>query len=401
MMDLQELISLSFEALKRNVIRTLLTMLGIVIGIASVITIISLGEGSTQSIVSQISAFGANVLTVSPGKSMRIGHGGGGGTVGVVTTLVDDDAEAIEKLYEVETVSRIITKSLIITANSESSSVQISGADASYGEIQGNKYLSGSFFDEGDVIGASKDIVLGDQVVEDLFGEEAEQFVIGETVRVNGRVFQVIGVISDSNAAMVPVTTAQIFLTGQTHLDSISVAVTDVELIDKVTKEIEVLLMDKHNIDDPELMDFSVRGSQTFVETISSVTGTLTALLSGIAAISLLVGGIGIMNIMLVTVTERTKEIGLLKAIGAKDQNILVQFLIEAVVLTFSGGFVGILLGAGVAFLAANMMNIPFIIRLSSVLLSFGVSVGVGIIFGYYPAKKAAKLSPIDALRYE
>lgn len=400
-MDLQELINLAFAALRRNVVRTMLTMLGIIIGIASVITIISLGEGSTQSIVNQISAFGANVLTVSPGKSLRIGHDGRGGTTSMVTTLTSDDAEAISKLYEVETVSRIMSKNFTITANSESSSVQVTGADASYGEIQGNKYLSGSFFDEGDVVGASKDIVLGDQVVEDLFGEGAEQFVIGETVRVNGRVFQVVGVISDNAGAVVPITTAQSFLIGQTHLDSISVAVTDVELIDKVTKDIEVLLMDKHDVDDPELMDFSVRGSQTFVETISSVTGTLTALLSGIAAISLLVGGIGIMNIMLVTVTERTKEIGLLKAVGAKKQSILIQFLIEAIVLTLAGGVIGVFLGAGVAFLAANMMNIPFVIRLSSVLLSFGVSVGVGIVFGYYPAKKAAKLSPIDALRYE
>jgi putative ABC transport system permease protein len=400
-MDLQELISLAFEALKRNIVRTLLTMLGIIIGIASVITIISLGEGSTQSIVSQISAFGANVLTVSPGKSQRTGHGGGGGTTSTVTTLTSDDAEAVDKLYEVETVSRIMSKTFTITANSESSSVQVTGADASYGEIQGNKYLSGSFFDEGDVIGASKDIVLGDQVVEDLFGEGAEQFVIGETVRVDGRVFQVVGVVSDNSGAVVPITTAQGFLIGQTHLDSISVAVIDVELIDKVTEDIEILLMDNHGIDDPELIDFGVRSSQAFVETISSVTGTLTALLSGIAAISLLVGGIGIMNIMLVTVTERTKEIGLLKAVGAKNQSILVQFLIEAVVLTFSGGFVGIVLGAGLAFVASNMMSIPFVIRLSSVLLSFGVSVGVGILFGYYPAKKAAKLSPIDALRYE
>lgn len=400
-MDIQELIGLAFEALRRNVVRTALTMLGIIIGIASVITIISLGEGSTQSIVSQISAFGANVLTVSPGRSFRNMHGGEGGSVGTVTTLTADDAKALEKLYEVQFVSRVVNNSFSITANSESSSAQVTGADASYGEIRGYKYASGSFFDEGDVISASKDIVLGDRIVEDLFGEEAEQYVIGETVRVDGKVFQITGVIIDNGGAVVPITTAQGLLIGKTNLDSISVAVSDVKLIDKVTENIEGLLMERHQIDDPELMDFSVRGSQTFVDAISTMTGTLTTLLSGIAAISLVVGGIGIMNIMLVTVTERTKEIGLLKAIGAKNKSILIQFLIEAVTLTFSGGAIGILLGGTLAFFAAKMMGIPFVIRLSSVLLSFGVSAGVGILFGYYPAQKAAKLSPIDALRYE
>lgn len=400
-MDIQELIGLAFEALRRNVVRTALTMLGIIIGIASVITIISLGEGSTQSIVSQISSFGANVLTVSPGRSFRNMHGGEGGSVGTVTTLTADDAKALEKLYEVQFVSRVVNNSFSITANSESSSAQVTGADASYGEIRGYKYASGSFFDEGDVISASKDIVLGDRIVEDLFGEEAEQYVIGETVRVDGKVFQITGVIIDNGGAVVPITTAQGLLIGKTNLDSISVAVFDVKLIDKVTENIEGLLMERHQIDDPELMDFSVRGSQTFVDAISTMTGTLTTLLSGIAAISLVVGGIGIMNIMLVTVTERTKEIGLLKAIGAKNKSILIQFLIEAVTLTFSGGAIGILLGGTLAFFAAKMMGIPFVIRLSSVLLSFGVSAGVGILFGYYPAQKAAKLSPIDALRYE
>lgn len=396
-MEFDELFLLAFQALRRNAARTLLTMLGIIIGIASVITIMSLGAGSTESIVGEISSFGANVLTVSPGQSKR----GPGGSSGTVTTLSNDDAHAIKKLANVELVSRVVNKNKAITANSESTNVQVSGVDANYVQIKSLEFVNGGFFNEGDVLSAAKDVVLGDEAIEELFGEDAAEFVIGETVRIDGRVFQIVGIMVDSNEAYVPITTAQTVLFGQSYLDKISVYVTDSELIDAVTLDVEELLLDEHDIDNPETADFNVQGSQTFAETISTVTGTLTTLLSGIAAISLVVGGIGIMNIMLVTVTERTKEIGLLKAIGAKDQNILAQFLIEAVVLTVSGGIIGILLGVSIALVASNMMDIPFVIQTSSILLSFGVSVGVGIIFGYYPAQQAAKLNPIDALRYE
>ena len=396
-MEINELLLLAFQALRRNLARTMLTMLGIIIGIASVITIMSLGAGSTESIVGEISSYGANVLTVSPGQSRR----GPGGSSNTVTTLITDDAVAIEKLANVEMTSRSVGKNKTIAANSESTSVQVSGVDANYEQIEALSFSTGSFFEESDVLSAAKDVVLGDEIIEELFGEGAEEFVIGETVRIDGRVFQIVGVVTDSNNAYIPVTTGQNILFGQNHLDSISVYITDSELADEVTIDIEELLLDEHDIDDPEAADFNVRGSQSFADTISTVTGTLTTLLSGIAAISLVVGGIGVMNIMLVTVTERTKEIGLLKAIGAKDQNILAQFLIEAIVLTVSGGIIGITLGALIALIAAQAMEIPFIIETSSILLSFGVSVGVGIIFGYYPAQQAAKLNPIDALRYE
>ncbi|MEA3355100.1 MAG: ABC transporter permease [Patescibacteria group bacterium] len=396
-MEFDELFLLAIEALKRNVGRTLLTMLGIIIGIASVIAIMSLGKGSTQSIVDSISAFGANVLTVSPGKSKR----GPGGSSSTVTTLVSGDAEEIKRLSNVRAVSRVVSKSKTIVANSESVNTQIKGVDASYTEIQSLEFLSGGFFSDGDVLSAAKDVVLGDEIVEDLFGEGAVDFVIGETVRIDSRVFQIVGVIRDSGEAIVPVTTAQTFLFGQDHLDSISVDMVDTDLSSVLEVEIESLLLDQHDIDDPEATDFNIRNSQSMVDTISSVTGTLTSLLSGIAAISLIVGGIGIMNIMLVTVTERTKEIGLLKALGAKHKDILSQFLIESVVLTITGGMIGMMLGIGISFMAARSMNIPFVVTLASIMLSVGVSAGVGVLFGWYPAQKAAKLHPIDALRYE
>jgi len=396
-MEIDELLLLAFQALRRNIARTLLTMSGIIIGIASVIIIMSLGAGSTASIVSDISSFGVNVLTISPGK-LRHGPGQSSSTV---TTLVSSDAEDIEKLVNVLSISRMAGKNKTITANSEATSAQISGVDASYSEINSLDFTTGKFFDEDSVLISSKDVVLGDEIVEELLGEEANEYVIGKTVRIDGIVFQVVGVLTDSSSAYIPITTGQTLLFGQTYLDSISVLVSETELIDTATDDIEALLMDNHNITDVEAIDFNVRNSQSFIDTISTVTGTLTALLSGIAAISLVVGGIGIMNIMLVTVTERTKEIGLLKALGAKNKNILAQFLIEAIVLTISGGIIGILIGMAVSYIASNAMGIPFVVEASSILLSCGVSIGVGILFGYYPASQAAKLNPIDALRYE
>ena len=396
-MDFKELILLAFGALRANIVRTLLTMLGIIIGIASVIAIISLGEGTTASIVDEISSFGAKVITVSPGRIQR-GPGGGGE---IVTTLVYDDAEAIAELTNVSAVSSVVSKTKSIIANGETTTASIKGVNVAYARIQSIELDSGLFLDEGDVVGATRDVVLGDEVVEELFGESAEELVVGETVRIDGVAFRIIGVINESSDALIPVSTAQKILFGQTHLDSISVEVAESRLVNQVMTDVENLLLFQHKIDDPTLADFNIRSTQSIAETVSSVTGTLTTAISGIAAISLVVGGIGIMNIMLVTVTERTKEIGLLKAIGAKKNHILTQFLIESIVLTLVGGLIGMGVGVSLSYVASKMMSIPFVVSVSSVALAIGVSAGVGILFGWYPANKAAKLNPIDALRYE
>lgn len=238
-MDIQELIILSISALRRNLARTLLTMLGIIIGIGSVITIMSLGAGSTESIVSNISSYGANVLTVSPGKFRR-GPGGGGGTFDTLTT---EDAEDIEDIPNVRMVSRLVNGNKTVTANSETTSSQITGADANYEEIQNVALTTGSFFDESDVLGASKDAVVGDEVIEELFGEDSDEYVIGETIRIDGRVFQVIGVIQDSSSIIVPITSAQTVLLGQTYLNSINVYLENTDLIDQTTEDIENTLL--------------------------------------------------------------------------------------------------------------------------------------------------------------
>jgi putative ABC transport system permease protein len=395
-MDFLELFKLAVSALRNNLIRTVLTMLGIIIGIASVITIISLGNGATESIVGEISSFGANILTVTPGKTQR-GPGMGGGST--VDTLVEDDVEVLEKLDNVSLAAGMVSTNKTVIYDGESDSVSISGTEDVYTEMHELSFSQGSYFTDSHVATRSKVIVLGDEIVTELFGEDLE--VVGESVRVDGKTFKIIGVVVDSSSAYVPISTVQKVLLSQDYYNSIEVLVTDSELVESMETQIENTLLLQHDIDDVDDADFSIRSSQEMVDSISSVTGTLSALLSGIAAISLVVGGIGIMNIMLVTVTERTKEIGLLKAIGAKKQDILLQFLIEAIVVTLLGGVVGIILGTLITFVATSIIDIPFVVSFGAIALSIAVSTVVGLVFGWYPAKKAAELQPIDALRYE
>ncbi|RLC35069.1 ABC transporter permease [Candidatus Shapirobacteria bacterium] len=395
MIDIKELTILALEELKGNIARTTLTMLGIVIGIGSVITIMSLGEGSTQSIVDQISTFGTNVITVFPGKARR-GPGMSGGTF---DTLVKQDATAILELPNIEAVSGIVSgqKTLVFEENSVSSSVN--GVEYDYAQIQSLEFSQGDFLNENDIYSMTRNVVLGDEIVEELFGEEA--FVVGERVRIDRKTFKIVGIIKDSSSAIVPISTAQKILFGHDHYSSISVRVIDNQIMEQTLTNIENLLLKQHKISNPDNADFYLRSPQQMIESMSNVTGILTTVLSGIAAISLLVGGIGIMNIMLVTVTERTKDIGLLKAIGAKRKDILSQFLIESLVLTLVGGVLGVVIGTVLTYFVSTAMSIPFVVSLKSILLAVGVSATVGLLFGFYPAKKASELNPIDALRYE
>lgn len=397
-MDILELITLSVSILRQNILRTLLTMLGIIIGIASVIIIMSLGQGTTASIINQISSFGANNLTISPG-SQQMGPVRGGGNV---TTLTREDAEAIkDQVKNVAAVSSSVSMNYQLIAKGENTNAQITGVEAQY-LITNNLEISvGSFLQEDEVSGSSRVVVLGDEKVEELFGEDTNEFIIGDTVRIDLRPFRIVGVVSESSSVYVPITTAMNILVGQNHVDSVTVMISEAELVNAAESEIESLLLNRHDILDVDLADFNIRSSQEMISTINSITGTLITMLSAIAGISLLVGGIGIMNIMLVTVTERTKEIGLLKSIGAKNKDILLQFLIESVVLTLAGGIVGTTLGVLITYVASNVLGIPFIVRANSILLAVSVSAGVGIVFGYYPARRGAKLNPIDAIRYE
>lgn len=393
-MEFLELILLALEALKTNMVRTILTMLGVIIGIASVIIIVSLGQSTTQSIVTRISSFGANILTVSAG---RAGRGPGGG--GTVDTLTLKDVEALTHLENVAAVTGMVNASKQISYGSTTTQASITGVEPQYAAMHSLSFIEGNFFSESQNTTQAKVVILGDQKVIDLFGSIVP--VVGETVKISGKNFKIIGVVNDSSGVYLPLTTVQKVLLNQDYLNSLEIAANESNQVTALQEAATASLLLRHGLENSNDADFSVRSSQEMISSISSVTSSLTAMLSGIAAISLVVGGIGIMNIMLVTVTERTREIGLLKAIGAKKRDVLWQFLIEAVVVTLVGGIIGISLGVLVTLVATQLLSVPFVVSAWSVVLALGVSMGVGILFGWYPANQAARLQPIDALRYE
>jgi putative ABC transport system permease protein len=407
-MDFIELIKESLLTLTLNKLRTGLAALGIIIGIGSVITLVSLGQASQLSIQNQIEGLGANLLTVMPG-SQRSGNVRG--ALGGSTTLTLDDAKAIETsptVTDVANVSPEYTGRAQVTAGRNNSNVQIVGATPIYATIHNITLSSGSFITQQQVDGVLKVAIIGPQVVSDLFGDGATP--VGQSVRIKGLSFRIIGVTvskggsgfgNQDDMIIVPLTTAQKALFGVTNLSTISVEAKSQDVMTQAENEVGYLLLARHKISDPTQADFLIFSQQDILNTASSVTGTFTALLSGIAAISLLVGGIGIMNIMLVTVTERTREIGLRKALGAKKKIIITQFLLEAVTLTIIGGILGMSIGIFASFIISKLLTLPFAVSASSILLAIGVSGGIGILFGWYPARQAANLQPIEALRYE
>jgi putative ABC transport system permease protein len=407
-MELIEIITESFVTLTINKMRTSLAVLGIIIGIGSVIALVSLGQSTQKTIQDQIQSLGSNLLTVSPGA---ISQGGVRSGLGGAMSLTLEDAQAIANAPEITTVKavspEIIQRSQVITAGSNTNT-QIVGVTPSYSEVHKIDMASGNFISQRDVDAMAKVAVVGPQAVADLFGEGANP--LGKTIRINRQTLTIIGVTASKGGSglsnqddivFVPLTTAQKQLFGQNHLSSIAIAAVSDKVMAQAQDEIGYFLLARHKIRDPSQADFMIMSQQDIINTASAMTGTFTSLLSGIAAISLLVGGIGIMNIMLVTVTERTREIGLRKALGAKKKDIIIQFLTEAIILTFAGGALGIILGVIASFIISRLIGTSFIISPSSILLAFAVSAAIGIIFGWYPARKASNMQPIEALRYE
>ena len=407
--------------LKTNKTRSFLTILGIVIGIASVILMMSLGDGAQNLILGQIMSMGANNIYVEPGTfSGEIGEGDMMQQIMEemeIKTLTLEDMEAIEKDPLVEMAAPLIYGVSRVVYKNNDEKVTFFATTPAYNKITDTQTILGSDFTDFDVQGMSKVAVLGYKIKEDLFEDENP---IGKIIRIKQTNFRVIGVMEEQGTQMfqnfdeyiyIPITTAQKFLLGINHVQSSVVKIVEQDKIDEAVESIRLMLRERHNIYNPEgdlsKDDFKVVSGKETAELMNTVTSILALLLSSVAAIALLVGGIGIMNIMLVSVVERTREIGLRKAVGARKKDILYQFLIEAMVLTGVGGILGILLGAILSYLVSIVLTMAlgieweFVLSLSSIILAFGVATGIGLIFGIYPARKAAKLSPIDALRYE
>jgi putative ABC transport system permease protein len=397
----------TYSALWGNKVRSGLTMLGIVIGISSVIAMISIGQGAQNSIASSIQSIGSNLILVMPGAQRGPGVQVSAGR-GSAQSLILGDAEAIAKLTNVTATAPEVDGRYQITATGQNTNTQVVGTVSAYTSVRNIQIAEGSFISDQNVASMSKVAVLGPTTRDDLFGTNAE--AIGQNIRIKGIVFKIIGITqtkggsgfgSQDDMIFIPLSSAQKFLAGNDYLSSISVEAANADVMTTLQSDITNLLLDRHHIKDVASADFSTLNQADIVATASSVTSTFTILLGAVAGISLLVGGIGIMNMMLTSVTERTREIGLRKAIGAKASDISKQFLIEAIMLTLIGGLIGVILGWSISYLITYFKVLETQVSISSVLLAFGVSALIGIIFGYYPARRAAGLNPIDALRYE
>ena len=407
-MKIVDIFEETYSALLSNKARSSLTILGIVIGIASVIGLVAIGQGAQSSIQASIESIGSNLLIVTPGAQRGVGIQVSAGR-GSAQTLTLTDAQAIQQnISSVKQVAPEVSSRYQITAKGQNTNTQVTGTTAAYPEVRNVQVSDGSFISDQQNLSLAKVAVIGPTVRDDILGSSTD--AVGQSIRVKNVQFKIIGITAakggsgfanPDNVVYVPLQTAQKYLSGTTYLSDVNIEVDTQADMSATQQEITNLLLRRHNIADVSLADFSVISQADIVATASSVTGTFTTLLAAIAGISLLVGGIGIMNMMLTTVTERTREIGLRKAIGAQRRDITLQFLIEAIALTFSGGIVGILLGWALAYAAKTFFSLPSTISLSSVLLAFGVSAGIGVVFGYYPARRAAQLNPIEALRYE
>ncbi len=401
-----ELLKMAWRSLLSNKLRTFLTMLGVIIGVTSVIALISIGMGVKKNMLDSISRLGSNMLIISPGSSNR---GGPRGAAGSITTLTFDDAEAIKnKIKNISHVSPTVRGSYQVVYGHENWNTSVTGVGPEYVAIQSLELKSGLFFSEHDVDVRNRVAVIGATVAANLFGTVNP---VGKKIRIGNAPYTVIGVLNSKGSSsggqdqddvvLIPLTTAQERLVGVTYVQSINVQVSEADKMDEVQSNIEKLLRQRHRIREGAEDDFHVRNLTDLMETMSSMSTMITLFLGAIAGISLIVGGVGIMNITLASVTERTREIGIRKAIGATYSNIMLQFLIESTLISVIGGIIGIFTGIGAAQAISKFGNFTTVISSLSIVASFAFALFVGIFFGLLPARKAARLDPIDALRYE
>ncbi len=407
-MLISDLFHESYSALSGNKVRSALTMLGIIIGIASVIAMVSIGQGAQGSIQSSIQSIGSNLLIVMPGAQRGFGAAVSSGR-GSAQSLTKEDADAIKKEATLaKAVAPDLNRRFQITAKGANTNTSVDGVTSGYAQVRNVKIEQGSFITDQNNSSLAKVAVIGPTTRDDLFGEGAN--ALGQALRINGIEFKVIGLTASKGGSgfsnqddivYIPLSTMQKYLAGADYVSTISIEAISAADMAGAQEQVTGLLLARHKISDPLAADFSIMNQSDIVATASSVTNTFTMLLASIAGISLVVGGIGIMNMMLTTVTERTREIGLRKAIGAAENDISGQFLTEAVMLTFMGGLVGIILGWLVSLGVSRFAGLTTTVSSSSIILAFGVSAAIGLIFGYYPARRASKLNPIEALRFE
>jgi putative ABC transport system permease protein len=397
---------ISLRALRRNKMRSMLTALGIIIGVASVVAMVAVGNGAQARITSQVSALGQNLLSVFAGSRKSGGVNSGLGSASALT-LADADAIGRE-VTDVVAISPEASTTAQAIANGRNWSTTVAGESPDYLKIRDWKLASGSMFTEREVRSSAKVAVIGSKTANELFGPLNP---VGQTVRVGNIPFIIIGLLESKGAGMggqnqddriiIPYTTAMKRITGEKYLRSINVQIVSSERMEVAQQQITSLLRQRHRLTTGRDNDFNIFNQKEIADTVNSISKIITLLLGSIAGISLVVGGIGIMNIMLVSVTERTREIGIRIAVGAQPGDIKLQFLIEAITLSLLGGGIGVLAGIGASKLVAVFADFNAIVSTGSILLAFSVSFAIGVFFGFYPASKAARLDPIEALRYE
>ena len=402
-----ESVLIAFEGLKANKLRAILTMLGIIIGVGAVVAMVSLGLGVQQKVQNSIAGLGSNLLIVTPGSNSP--SGGVRLAAGSNITLTKQDGKAIsQQISGVNAVAPAVSQQFQIIYGNQNWKTSVQGTTPEFLAIRNFEVASGTFFSTSDEDTRARVAVIGETVATNLFGGGSP---VGQTIRIGQAPFRVIGVLGSKgqssmgsdqdDVVIVPLTTAQERLMGISYVHNINIQVENDEIMDKVQEDVATLLRSRHHLAQNTTDDFTVRNLTSLMTTMKETTGTLTLFLGSVAAISLLVGGIGIMNIMLVSVTERTREIGIRKALGATYKNILLQFIIEAVVIGVTGGLLGIFLGVVGARIVSLVVGWNTVISYIAIFGAFTISVMIGLFFGIYPARKAALLDPIDALRYE
>ncbi len=406
-MKFRNILKIAFRSLNRNKMRSFLTMLGVIIGVAAVIAMLAVGQGARDAINAQIAALGTNVLLIFPGAFTS---GGVRMEAGTTSHLTEDDITAIKKLCPaVLYASPMARTSAQVKAGNQNWRTSIQGVYSEYIDIRDWPLQSGLTFTDADERSATKVCIVGKTVIQNIFGVQAN--VVGQTIRIRNLPFKIIGVLSEKgqnamgqdqdDLVIAPFSTVQKKLQGITFANSLIASATSEAQIEEARQEINQVLTDRRKGSGGDGTDYTIRTQTDIGNAAEQTSKTLSVLLASIACVSLIVGGIGIMNIMLVSVTERTREIGIRMAVGARSKDVLLQFLIEALVMSFTGGILGIATGGGFSLLISKLQGWPVTVSPLSILLGFGFSAAIGIFFGWYPARKAASLKPIDALRYE